>query len=370
MSALSHTHYVPFLKGKEGELNALAQLTVEERGVMTPLIDVPPQQVKFERDSQGISFQIESLDNALDGYAAKIVAAWHSVDECFVDIAGFDPDLRLNGGRHPLTKFFADAKEVNLAAIPVTGPDRDVSQINAVKAVCKKWRLGAAIRLRGPMLVDPTALTSILPRLIQAIDQEPDHIDLLLDFGELLNSNEEEVEEQARSIVKALTALSDWRSLVLCSGGFPAQISDFIGTQSSGERSRRDWELWHRLVFSEETLTRLPSFGDYGTASADWQSPFNPFEMNPSAKVVYATDHQWLIEKGRSFRDFGGAQYRELSAQMKARSEFLKGAHCQTESKIIECAAGRGGTGTLKHWVTAATRHHLEVVSRQLASLV
>ncbi|HEV7614723.1 MAG TPA: beta family protein [Solirubrobacterales bacterium] len=367
MASFDHTHYVPFLKGKAGEFAALAQLSVDQRQPLTPLIDVPPERVKFFKGGQ---FQIETVEKALAGYAEQIAEAWGSVDHCFVDLGGFDPDHRMDDGRHPLTAFFEDARAAGIAPIPVTGIDRDRPQLDAVREVCTTWRLGAAIRLRRPELQkNGEQLREVLPKLLALIDQQPHQIDLVLDFGELLKSQVTEVEQEARSVIASFPFLDEWRSLTLCSGAFPSQISDFVGTQSSGERPRRDFNLWQRLMKSGAPLSRLPAFGDCGVAAADWPSAFNPMEMNPSCKIIYASDEEWLIEKGRSFRDYGGEQYRTLAAQVKARPGFLTASHCQTEKKVIDCAANRGGTGGLKEWVTAATRHHIEVVSRQLASL-
>lgn len=366
MAVQADTNYLPFLKGKSGEFKALAQLSVDQRQALTPLIDVPPEKVEFFQEG----IVIRTVDEALKGYATKLAEAWGSVDHCYVDIAGFDPDLRLDDGRHPLTAFFADAKEASLAAIPVTGLDRDGPQLEAIEGIYKAWRLGVAVRLRRPELSDPDRLAEVLPKFLRLLGQEPRQVDLLLDFGELLMSEVQTIEIEARAAIEALPSLRDWRSLVLCTGAFPAELSRFIKTQASGKRPRRDWSLWQRLASSNDALPRVPSFGDCGVAGADWGSPFNPLEMNPSCKIIYATDEEWVIVKGRSIRDFGGDQYRGLAAKMMAREEFLKAGHCPAEKKIIDCAAGRGGTGNLEQWVTAATRHHIEVVTQQLASFV
>jgi len=365
VASFGDTHYVPFLKGKAAEFDALRQLPANRRESLTPLIDVPPEAVEFH---PGGSFQIATVEKSLDGYAGRLAAAWGATGHCFIDIAGFHPDSRLSGGRHPITAFFADARGAELSPIPVTGPDRDRAQVDAVKAVCDRWRLGVAIRVRRPQLREPALLAQRLETLLRALSLEPADADLLLDFGELLRGNVAEVEAEAIAGLAALPRIEKWRSLTLCSGAFPAEISSFVGTDESGERPRRDFDLWLRLCESS-SLPRLPSYGDCTVAPADWSAPFNPMEMNPSCKIVYATDDEWLIEKGRSIRNHGGGQYRVLAGKMKRRPGFLAPAHCQTEKKIIDCAAGRGGTGGLRQWLTAATRHHLEVVSRQLASL-
>jgi hypothetical protein len=113
----------------------------------------------------------------------------------------------------------------------------------------------------------------------------------------------------------------------------------------------------------------MPSFGDYGATGAEWGPPFNPKTMNPACKIVYSTETEWLIVRGRSFRDHGGEQYRHLAATLTSKTGFLGNDHCAVEAKIRQCATGSGRTGNLEQWVTAATRHHIEVVRRQLANL-
>ena len=101
------THYYPFLKGKAGELKALANLPRKQRELLTPLLDVPPEDIKFERVGDHKAIQIDTVEEALDGYAAKIAQAWGPLDICLVDLAGFHPGLRLSGGVHPVTAFSA-----------------------------------------------------------------------------------------------------------------------------------------------------------------------------------------------------------------------------------------------------------------------
>lgn len=362
------THYYPFLKGKAGELKALASLPRKQRELLTPLLDVPPEEVKFEREGDLKSIQIDTVEEALEGYAAKIAKAWGSLDTCLVDLAGFHPELRLAGGIHPLTAFFADAKAADLAAIPVTGLERDAAHVRAVRSVCEEWRLGAAIRLRGPALTNPDALTSDLPHLLDQLGLTADQVDLLIDCGALIKSTFEEVAALVPRIIAALPALQDWHSLVVCSGAYPFQLGSLVKKNETGELPRRDWQLWRTLISATSMPNRLPAFGDYGATRADWTSPFDPTEMSISAKIVYATAENWMIVKGEKLSN-DPDQYHALARRLRQCLSFLAADHCPSEARVIECAEEIGGPGNSETWVTVATRHHLEVVTRQLASL-
>jgi len=361
------THYYPFLKGQDGEFRALQQLSVEQRDPLTPLIDVPPEHVDFERVGKEKRIQIDTVAEALDGYAAKVVKAWGQVDPCLIDLGGFHPDDRV-GGKHPIVALFSEAREVGLAAVPVTGPDRDRAQIQAVREVTAGRPLGAAIRLRGPVLANPSSLGRELPDLLDQIGKKAHDVDLLLDFGELIKSKTAQVAVAAEELIMALPQIHDWRSLVLCTGAYPAELGNFVGKDETKQLPRRDWQLWRALTSPSLDLPRLPAFGDYGITRADWLSPFDPTEMSMSGKIVYTTEEDWVVVKGRRLAT-DPLQFHDLARRLRHHPAFLTEKHCPSETKIIRCAENVGGPGNLRVWTTVGTRHHLEVVTQQLASL-
>jgi len=324
--------------------------------------------VTFERVDEVKRIQIATVDQTLDGYAAKIVKAWGQVDPCLVDIAGFDPADRMADGQHPLEAFFSEAWSVGLAAVPVTGPDRDRAQVEAVRQAISGRPLGAAIRLRGPMLTRTEDLEDSLAMLLDQIGKEPPDVDLLLDFGELTATRVAETAAAVPRAIQALPEVDRWRSLVLCTGGYPTELGSVVGRDETKELPRRDWQLWQDLVSAQRDLPRLPSFGDYGIARADWLSPFDPTEMSISAKIVYTSGENWVVVKGKKLTA-DPLQFHDLARRLRFHPKFLPSKHCSSEPKIIRCAEDVGGPGNLRVWMTIGTRHHLEVVTRQLASL-
>lgn len=362
------SRYYPFLKGRDGEFRALEQLSVDQREPITPLIDVPPPSVTFERVDEEKRIQIATVDQALNGYAAKIVKAWGQVDPCLVDLAGFDPADRMANGEHPLGAFLSEAWVVGLAAVPVTGPDRDRAQVETVRDAISGRPLGAAIRLRGAVLARTDDFERSLGTLLDQIGKEPPDVDLLLDFGELIKSRVADTAAAVPKVIEALPEVKRWRSLVLCTGAYPTELGSVVGRDETKELPRRDWQLWRDVISSRHDLPRLPSFGDYGIARADWLSPFDPTEMSISAKIVYTTDENWVVVKGEKLTA-NPLQFHDLARRLRHHPTFLPPDHCPSEPKIIRCAEDAGGPGNLRVWMTIGTRHHLEVVSRQLATL-
>lgn len=360
MSPSGHKHYVPILKGKRGERRALASLDVLEKERLTPLIDVPPLEVDPETDHPA-----QTVDEALEGLAKSLSESWGQLERCFVDLAGFEPGLRLEDGRHPARAFFGDARETDLAAIPVVGLDRDGDYLLEVKTTVKAQRQGLALRLHRRDCREPSRLSGELRRLLAELELEPASVNLLLDFGEIKSSTAGAIAAEAEAALRALPEPSAWRSLTVCSGAFPESVSAFIKTGKTGELERRDWALWRSLPELDPPLPRLPAFGDYGVSWPGWLQ-FDPKRMDVAAKIVYADDEQWRVVRGKSVKN-GYEQFRDLSKRL-IRSGVADLDHCAGDGYIVACAKG-GATGNLESWVKVATIHHLRVVDEQLASL-
>jgi Beta protein len=361
------THYYPLLKAKAGELAALTTMDVSKRASITPLFDVPPEKVTITRDDGGEVIQIQTVAEALEGCAAKLVAGWRKVDHCLVDLAGFDPSNRLPGSVHPVTAFFADARRVCLGAIPVTGPDRDHAQVAAVAAVCQTWRLGAAVRLRGAVLGEPEQISRRLTVLLDALDLEPAQVDLLIDLGEITARGAVPAEERAKAVLAALPGPQEWRALVLCGGAYPARLGNFVEREQTKPLPRRDWALWRSVC--DAGSSRLPAFGDYGIAAPDWGDPFDP-NISISAKIVYTSPEDWMIAKGRKIKKREDSQYYELARRLVKESGAFRGErHCRACRRIAEAARHIGRPGNPTTWIGLGTRHHLKVTSAELASL-
>ena len=366
MSPQSHKHYVPFLKGKQGEFDALSKIGRDDREHLTPLIEIGPIEIDPKTGANA-----ESLDEAIEGVAAKIAKAWGSLDFCFVDLPEFEATARLEDGRHPVARFFEDSKAADLAALPVTGLDRDASQLEAVAETLSARSNGVAVRLRRPELQNPASLEAELRRVADALEVERQQIDLLLDFGPILKSEAATIRGEAEGAMQGLPDIDAWRSLTLCGGAFPKTVGTVVKPGKTGEIERREWQLWKGLIDGER-LPRQPGFGDYGVASPEWLLGFDSEVMSPAAKIVYTREKDWLVVRGRSLKkkSYGGyKQYRALSEQIVNSGSFRGSEHCWGDDYLAKCAKGEVGTGNLQTWVTVATNHHLGVVAHELASL-
>src|SRR5947207_11870660 len=75
-----HTHYVPILKGKEGEYQALSELTPTIKSKLTPLIEPIPIPYDFANE-----IPAKTVDEHLENFVSKIVLNW-GLDPIFFDL--------------------------------------------------------------------------------------------------------------------------------------------------------------------------------------------------------------------------------------------------------------------------------------------
>jgi len=108
-----YKHYVPVLKGKEGEFKALEHLTPNARHNLTPFIDIPRRHLDLKTNQPK-----DSIDVYLEKKAKKIHKAWGTTRKIFVDVFDLQMDLRTHSGTHFVEFLFSRLRNYDVQAIP------------------------------------------------------------------------------------------------------------------------------------------------------------------------------------------------------------------------------------------------------------
>ena len=115
-----HQHYVPCLRWKQGEYQAILHLFDTSKDYITPLIEVPEIGFDFEFQTPA-----KSLDDHLSLFIKRVKPKWDS-RLCFVDLRLISQADRMADKSHPLTFIFNRLRSQGCQAIPVTGLNRDI----------------------------------------------------------------------------------------------------------------------------------------------------------------------------------------------------------------------------------------------------
>lgn len=357
-----HTHYVPILKGKEGEYGALRELESRTKAGITPLIEVINIPWDFENDQPK-----ESIDVHLSDVAEKILEAWGADQSLYIDPYWIEEVERMKDGRHYLTFLFDDARVKGVQGIPVTGLRRDADYQDAAKDIMAADKRGVCIRLENEDFGEAFNLNSNLDALLAKLGITKPDADLLLDFREIGANQTASAVLAANQIISILASIADWRALIFAGTGFPAEMP---GPSTLTLAPRTEWIVWQQLAKYHKRLSRLPTFGDYAISSPDLLDDVDPKMLRLSASIRYTTDNDWLLLKAGSLRKKGFGQFHELSKVLLSRPEYKGASHCWGDEFIKLCAGRTTKPGSLTTWRKVGTNHHLTLVQQQVASYV
>ncbi len=355
----NHRHYVPVLKWKMGEYQALHRLANALKGSLTPLLEIPPVGFDFEAGRHK-----ESPDDHLGDFGRRLKSKWQA-RPCFVDLKYLPPDTRMAGGRHYVDIVFETARAEGCAAIPVVSFANDVAFLTAVGGVIRQDGRGVCFRLTLADF-DRPALTSDIENLLRPLVGGWGEADLVIDLGA---PNYVPIAIYVRTMASLLglvPVLNRWRTLTVVGTSYPQSVADIA--RPFRIIPRLEWQAYRAFVASLGREARIPTFGDYAVAHPDLVE-MDMRMVKPFAKLRYTIDDNWHIGRGTPVRTHGFGQYQEMCATLVAQPYFSGAAFSAGDAYIADCAAGRVPTGNLSTWVWVSTNRHLTKVVDDLAIL-
>jgi hypothetical protein len=359
-AAIDERHYVPVLKGRAAEYDALSILSDGEKDALTPLIELMPIPWDFANDHAMINGN-EHVDSA----TRNLARSWGPGRRVLVDLpAWLGPEARTIEGDHPMVLMLRLATETGLSVVPVLGLDRDTEYIEAVRD--GHTGHGACLRLTSADLVRAD-IDGLLAQLLGTLGLAPGGADLIVDLKEL---NPEAVDFNIIGAMGVVTAVPDveaWRSLTLLGSGFPQNLAD-MQPASESRFPRAEWAVCSSL--RGRNLRRTPTYGDYSIDHPNPPVAIDPRLLRVSAQLRYTDETDWLVFKERNIRDFGNEQFIDICRRLVTRPEFRGADFSWGDNYIAVRAAGTDTRpGNPRTWRKVGTSHHIATVIDQLANL-
>jgi len=356
------SHYVPILKGKDGEFRALSTLSSDAKARLTPFIDIPRRDKDFKSNLPKPNFDIY-----LQKKAVKIHKAWGVERPLFIDVYDLKLDLKIPSGLHFVEFFFSELRNLKIKAIPVIGFDRsnDPNYLQAVKNVVLKDNRGLCVRLMDQDLESPTASYAELKNVLQSIGVPKRKIHILFDFRSISENESKDTAALAFDLLAELPNKKEWLTLTLAASSFPQDLGNIL-PQSTDTISRTEKEIRDLLVKQKRQIQRFPAFGDYGICHPDILD-YKPF-FTPSAAIRYTLEKEWLIIKAGSIKKYKFDQFRDISKTLRNRADYYGPNYSWGDNYINECAEHTVGKGNLTTWRQVGTNHHITLVGNQIAN--
>jgi len=362
--------YMPILKAKAGELDALSHLTAPSIEFRPVLEIVPPYNTDdlngegpVAKKRKNATSAREKLDKRLNQIAIIIrdrlpAGLAPVIDTGHVDGLPHADDLWTT----LMTTLAARLEPTPVRpAFRLTDPPAKLTRLAEISAELGE---GGCLRLGTPDAdPDPKAAASTIRNVLAKIGLDVEQVDLLIDMWEIKSVRDVSRAQGIASEVLAWSDQAPWRSVTLASGSFPASLQG-LPTDGASALPRLDAQLWKGV--RNEKPARVPDYGDYAIAhpalsTAGWPS-------NPNLR--YATAYEWQVYRKKFPKEAGNERFclicRDLVESEHFPSDNME--RCWGDKQIALRAHDRAEPGNASKWRAFGTSRHLAVVIDRLAS--
>ena len=337
--------YVPILKGKTGEYEALKSLDQWTRERLVPLV-VPSATSDDPQPVRDLASTLRSMP-----------LGW-----------GRQGPIILDGEQMPTVGQFADCLTAASQLGWLTIPSTRLTDVKAYHEVVRTTALaGAGLLLRlGRHELDPAELRGQLTEFMKVAGVDPTMIDLVIDLRDVDFMKLGATNLAVLNVLRSLPWANEWRHLVLAATGAPASMKEF-GSNEISEMPRNEAILFEAIARAGD-LPRMPTYSDYVIAHPDPVEVQSGPAINMAASLRYSTEDKVLIVKGTRVRDNGSAFFPDLLRQLVARPEFSGQGFSRGDGWIADAAKRNVGPGNAQKWREAGTSHHLTMITRLFAT--
>jgi hypothetical protein len=351
--------YVPLLRWRQGEYEALFRLRDPQKDATLPLIEILPPDYDFE-----LQRPKKDLDEHLKLFGKRLTAKWKG-RPALIDTARLAANARLPDGRHPLTFILDEARIAGSPLNPVTSLGRDSAHQAAVRAAAMIDGRGATLRCSLAEVLDPDFDSRVMT-LLGIIQVHWTKIDIVID---LETPTFDPQDQLVAIIIAALTGANIFtaaQSVILLATSFPESLA---GMTYAVERfPRREWQLYKAVIAALPDGVHRPIFGDYGIAAITFAQGDMRF-MRGAPNIRYTIDDAWVIARARGTKKGSNQAYPGLCGLVTESGAYLGSGFSVGSEYIANCQTGEAKRGNATTWKWVATNHHIAKVLDDLARL-
>lgn len=347
--------YVPSVRWRMGEYQALSRLSDQAKARITPFVIIP--EIEFDFDEWAPK---KTVQEHVEPFTKRFKQKWGK-RPAWIDVHPKICAKRMDNGKLPVTYVFDELSIVGSNAVPVISLDSPPAITAAVAATAKRDMRGVGIRVTIEDIMQPQCKGD-MDTLIEGMGVNPMDADLIVDLGA---PNFEPYSDFAAGLIAAMSSFGDlsvFRSYVVMGTAFPP--TDGLD-QPGGDLPRHDWLFFKALVSELDAGGRIPTYGDYTVVHPE----FTPRDMRlikSVGKVVYTQPESWHVRKGGAFRD-NPAQMHDHCRYILESGKFRGATFSDGDAYIERCANKEVGPSNQPFWKQVAISHHVMHVLEDLS---
>lgn len=339
--------YVPILKWKKGEQNALKFLRDEQKELITPLIEIV--------DAISPSSIVENFNKSFE--YPVFLDTFH-VEKTEISIL-----------KRILDEFNTYERKVN----PVLYSDNLRNNFKIISTYTDR----VAIRIPVPEPIEGTSYITVINEIKRIKIDYPDiKIDLILDLGIVDEKSASISHHATRELLENHLLLEKFYDrIIIAVTSFPKDLQS-VPSGGSKEFIRLDNSLFLKVLNNPEltSIKNLLLYSDYGvTKFSNTEIDFSKLGNAILPKARYTTPKTYWVLKGKkdTKTKVMVKNYKHLANEIYKSPKYYGEDFSYADKDIKERALGlnKKGQGGNKEWVTIAANHHVSVVIEELSNL-
>lgn len=364
----SNPVYIPILKAKKGELEAITPIKLEQEkyGVQStfhPLFELPNVYKDHTNKLVDVNKRCEGMGKSWGNNIALIDGSFWKPSEAI-----------LENGEHFLSYAFNKLNSLGIKVVPVIGYDRWFDQMSSLyNQTMRKLNLPEApyfcIRLDGDAMYDieePDFFKEQLDDIILNLKLAENRCAILIDFGDV-SLNRISIEgmlQKAKSFINILSKY-DFKYIAISGASYPESVAEAVESHDTdGTIIRKEMLVWQSL---RENFPKLRlKFSDYCARHPSVEKQIINKHIN--GKIVYTTDLNYFVVRGHPFsRDGNHSHQKDVATRLVNSAHFEGQSFSWGDTKIEECSQGINNfIGNLTQWVSIDTNHHIKYVVEEI----
>lgn len=355
--------YVPFLKMKQNEIQAVVEVKNEILDKIIPFFDVP-------RPKQNSELEIRERIRI----AKKCAEANLSEIKFYLDNFDTDESVLIDGVAQ--YEFILRQFE-KFSIIPVAGLYRD-SEHNAAairRSASMKGQKVIALRLTSQDIESYKLTKSELVSVYDEFDKaELSEVHLILDHR-VITGDAKSVAENSMKFISQFQEDFEFHKVIFAGSSIPANVADILKSKTEATIQRKEFSAWIELNAGASDIPWV--FGDYGLVSPDYtdmEFDFRIVQNIATPKVFYTYQGHYFAVRGGSFKSHPKkyGQYFSIADVIVEKPFFRKRTFSFGEGYIIDRSvkAIKKATrpGSPSSWLKATLASHMTFVVSEFSS--
>lgn len=407
--------YIPILRAKASELDAVKNLTNEQRNQIIPYF-----QIKYEPSFRDISQDIKTIQGRINisdskkrnkilnrvkqealgcylsgrldssspnpflkensqillntlhekeeeyimDYADRIASLMES-REFFLNLKYYNPNLKIES-KSPLsfvTSFLNNKKCKFTLVHNIDSVDELEQDVFQSEKNCLQLDLKNHLNLEDPIIE-----SEYLNSLCESFKINKEKHFFLINLGNLIGWVDD-INETVNQIKEFLqnSGIIEFKNIIISGCNFPSDVG-LMRLDKINHVERKEWEIFSQLKKEIKNWNNNFYYSDYGIVN-----PEKPFSLNilkVACKIRYCSDDSWLVVRGVSpSEQEGWSEMIDLGSKI-VNSEFYKGKEFSYGDQYLHDLANKKlkgkGTGSPLTWIRADLNHHIAFVVDQL----